>query len=172
MQLAQVLDVIERLLVAAQHPDIVKVERYGTATEPWGPSAAKSRSSSIAGVRVTYSSTATAALWGAVAAGEKPLPLPDQPPRISDRVARLSVLVVQLLDVARPPVFTSWHLVSLPGLGPTDGQGSAPVGVSLVCSDGTRMLLRAASTGATLGDEPDSDPYGDYAIPAEVTTAS
>ncbi|MCO8277000.1 hypothetical protein M1L60_41125 [Actinoplanes sp. TRM 88003] len=171
MQLAQVLDVIERVLVAAEHPDIVKIERYGTGTEPWGPSAAKSRTTSIAGVRVTYASTATAMLWGAIWPGEKPLPMPAELPKISDRVARLSILVVQLLDVAKPAAFTSWQLVSLPDLGPQDAPAPAPAGVSVVCADGTKMLLRAASTGATVGDEPENDPTPDYVIPAGVSGA-
>ena len=40
MKLAQVLDVIEGVIRASEHPDIVPIERYGTATEPWGPTAA------------------------------------------------------------------------------------------------------------------------------------
>ncbi|WP_250036812.1 hypothetical protein [Paractinoplanes maris] len=169
MQLAQVLEVVERVLVAAEHPDIVKVERTGTGTDAWGPSAAKSRTNKIAGVKVTYTSTATAMLWGAVWPGAKPLPLPAEPPMIGDRVARLSILVVQLLDAARPAAFTSWHLVSLPDLGPSDRTGSAPAGVSVTCADGTAVLLRASSTGATVGDEPKTDPYADYVIPAGLT---
>ena len=168
MQLARVLDVVEGLLVASGHPEIVKVERFGAATEPWGPSAAQSKSSSIAGIRVTYASSSTAMIWGAVWPGEKPLPMPEEMPPVADRASRLPIFVVQLLDVARPADFTSWQLVALPNLGATD---TTPGGVSLVCGDGTRMLLRCSATGVTVGAEPETDPYADYVIPDEVRTS-
>src|SRR3954469_19706656 len=108
MQLAQVLDVVEGLLVASEHPDIVSVGRYGKGTEPWGPSVDRSRTSSIAGVRVTYSSTATAMIWGAVWPGETPISAPEEMPAPVWRTQRLAIFVVQLLDVARPQQFRSW----------------------------------------------------------------
>jgi len=168
MQLGQVLDIVEGVLAAGEHPDIVKIERYGSGVEPWGPSAERSRTSTIAGVRATYASTSTAMIWGAVWPGEKPIPLPDQMPPISDRSARLAVFVVQLFDAARPAALKSWQLVALPDLGPTEARGAWPTGVSVVAADGTKMLLRCSSTGATLGDEPASDPHPDYVIPGGI----
>jgi hypothetical protein len=165
MQLAEVLDVVEGLLVASEHPDIVSVKRYGTAT---GPSADRSRTSSISGVRVTYSSTATAVIWGAIWPGETPIPTPGEMPPPVERTGRLAIFVVQLLDVARPQQFRSWQLVALPDLGPTAARGTAASGVSVVCADGTKMLLRTSSTGATVGAEPTEEPFPDYVIPEGV----
>lgn len=168
MRLHQVLDVIEGVLTASEHPDIESIERYGTGTEPWGPTVAASRSKSISGVRVRYSSTATASIWGAVHPNEIPVPLPSEMPPISRRSTRLPIFVVQLLNVARPSAFTSWSLVALPDIGPTGEQGTAPVGVSVVCADGTKMLLQCTATGTTVGAEPEEDPFPEYQIPEGV----
>ncbi len=167
MRLAQVLDVVEGLLVASEHPDIVKVERYGTATEPWGPSVERSRTTSIAGVKVTYTSTSTALLNGRIETAAFPVPMPAElpPPRL--RAPRLAIFVAQLLDVARPEVFSRWELVSLPSLGDAGQLGTLPYGLSIACADGTTMLLLAQSTGAMVGSEPTEEPFPDYVIPAE-----
>lgn len=167
MQLAQVLDVVEGLLVASEHPDIVKVERYGTATEAWGPNVDRSKTTSVSGVKVTYTSTATAMLAGQIAPDAKPVPMPAEMPPPDRRAPRLAIFVARLLEVARPAVFSGWELVSRPTLG-DDGQlGTLPYGISLACADGTKMQLLAQSTGAMVGAEPAEEPFPDYVIPAE-----
>jgi hypothetical protein len=102
----QVLDVMEQLLTAAKHPDIIRVERYGTSNAPWGPSAQESKVKSITGVKVKHRSTATASLWLAVWPGEKPITPPAAPlPPRQHRGPRLAILAAQLLDVAQPAQF-------------------------------------------------------------------
>jgi len=159
MQLAQVLDVFEGLLVASKHPDIVEIERYGRDVAPGG--------SSPAGVKARYQSGSEAYLWGAVWPGEIPITVPDEMPPPKRRADRMAIFAVQLLDVARPDVFTSWQLVAFPDLGPTDERGKSAAGVSLVCSDGTKMLLRVTAGSGPSGD-PAEDPFPDYRIPEGV----
>ena len=165
MQLAQVLDVVEGLLVASRHPDIVKVERYGTATEPWGPNVAKSKTSLISGVRVTYVATSTAVLWGAVKSDTIPVQAPAEMPPPTLRAFRLPIFVAQLLDVARPAAFTSWQLVAQPTMGPKDRLGELPSGLNIACADGTRILLLSTATGAMVGSYPEQEQFPDYVIP-------
>jgi len=168
LKLAQILDVIEGVLIASEHPDIVEVERYGIATEPWGPTVALSKSKSISGVLVKYTSTATASIWGGVQPGEIAIPMPDEMPPIGRRSPRLAIFVAQLLDVARPAVFSSWRLAGFPGIGLDHEQGKLPSGVVVVCADGTEMILRVTSTGPTAGREPEEDPFPEYQIPEGV----
>ena len=166
MQLAQVLDVVEEVLVASRHPDIVKVERYGSATEPWGPNVAKSRTQTIAGVRVTYVATSTAVLWGAVKPDVVVVPAPPEMPPPTLRAFRLPIFVAQLLDAARPAAFASWQLVAQPTIGPKDRLGELPSGLSITCSDGTRMLLLSTATGAMVGSDPEEEQFPGYVIPS------
>lgn len=168
MKLAQILDVIEGVLIASEHPEIVEVERYGNATEPWGPTVAESRSKSISGVMVKYSSSSTASIWGGVQPGEIVIPMPEEMPPIGRRAPRLAIFVAQLLDVARPAPFASWRLSGFPDLGLESDRGKWPSGVTVVCADGTEMLLRVTSTGTTVGREPEEDPFPDYRIPEGV----
>jgi hypothetical protein len=165
----QVLDTIERLLTAADHPDIVKVERYGPGDGPWGPTVQESKVKHITGVKVTHQSTATASVWEAIWPGEQPVDPPTTlPAPRSARAPRLLILVSQLLDVAQPETLKAWRLVTLPDLGATGS--TLPAGLSLVDRDGGRLLLRATATGPTVGDEPTVDPFPDYVIPEEVKT--
>ncbi|GAB1641800.1 hypothetical protein [Krasilnikovia sp. MM14-A1259] len=168
MRLTEVLDVIEGVLNASEHPDIVQVDRYGDATEPWGPNVQTSTSRSISGVRVRYQSSASAMIFGAVWPSETPIPVPDEMPPPVRRAPRLAIFVVQLLDVARPAEFRSWQLVALSDLGPTDARGSSPSGVSLVCADGTKMLLRVSGASVSTGADPETEPFPDYVIPDAV----
>jgi hypothetical protein len=161
---AEVLDIIEQLYVAAQHPEIAAIERYGPGLGPWGPSKEESKVPSITGIKVTYQSTATASLWEAVWAGGTPVPAPtDLPP--SRRAARLLVFTAQLLDHAKPSQLASWQLLALPGLGPDNEQGVTPAGMGVVTADGAKLLLRSSSTGPTVGQEPAEEPFPDYSIP-------
>jgi hypothetical protein len=163
VQLAEILDVFEQLLTASGHPDIVSVRRYGTDTAPGGPSPA--------GVAVKYQSGSHAYLAGGTGAGEVPLAVPEVMPPPKRRASRLAIFAVQLLDVARPEVFKAWRLVALPDGGPDGERGSTfPAGVSLVCADGTRMLLRVTAGSGQQGD-PDEDPFPDYVIPADLAVA-
>ncbi|RZU52077.1 hypothetical protein EV385_3918 [Krasilnikovia cinnamomea] len=168
MRLAEILDVIEVVLNASEHPDIVQVDRYGDATEPWGPNIQTSKSRSISGVRVRFQSSASAMIFGAIWPGETPVPVPDEMPPPARRAPRLAIFVVQLLDVARPTKFRSWQLVALSDLGPTDARGSSPSGVSLVCADGTKMLLRVTGASASIGVDPETEPFPDYVMPDAV----
>jgi len=172
MQLAQVLDVIERLLVAAEHPEIDKVERYGTATEPWGPDAARSRTTLISGLKATFTSTSTAFLNGRILPGVVEVPVPADMPPPKLRAPRFVTFVAQLLDVARPPAFASWQLVTPATAGSPDQLGTLPYGIAITCADGTKMLLLSQATGAMVGAEPAEEPFPDYVIPDTVATAA
>ncbi len=168
MQLPQILGIIERLLVASEHPDIVKVERYGTATEPWGPNAERSKTKTVSGVRVIYTATSGAMLWGAISPDVVTVPAPDEMPPPSQRAFRLPIFVAQLLDAARPAGFTSWELVARPVIGPKDRLGALPSGLRITCADNTKMLLLAQATGAMVGTDPDEEPFPDYTIPETI----
>lgn len=168
--MSQVLDVIERLLVAAEHPDIVEVERYGPGGGVWGPTVEQSRAKQISGLRVVHRSSATASLWEAVWPGEQPATAPAEAstPR-QNRAPRLAQFVAQLLDVAKPEQFTAWRLVTLPGLGTANEQAGMPFGLSIVTTTGP-VLLRTTATGPTAGDEPAAEPFPEYVIPDGVRT--
>ena len=168
MQLAQVLDVIEGLLLASEHPDIVKVDRYGTGTEPWGPTVERSRTKSVAGVKVTYTSTATAILLGMIKPETYPVPMPADMPPPSRRAPRLAIFVAQLLDVARPAIFSAWELMSSPTVGDPAQLGQLPYGISITGTDRTKMLLMAQATGAMVGTDPAEEPFPEYVIPEGV----
>jgi hypothetical protein len=155
VRLAEVLDVIERLLRESGHPEIATVGRYGTDQVAGGPSPA--------GVRVRYTSGAEAYLWGAVWPGETPLPMPDELPTPARRAGRLAVFVCRLLDAARPAALSGWELVGLANLGPAGERGKAPLGVRIVSADGTSVLLRATAAGAPM-PETDEEPYPGWVL--------
>jgi hypothetical protein len=169
--MSQVLDVVERLLLAAEHPDIVKVSRYGPDLGPWGPTVEQSKVKRISGVKVTFSSTATASLYEAVEPDEVPVDAPATALSPARRAPRLAILCAQLLDAARPPQFKAWRLVSFPRIGLEAERGVMPFGVSIVLADGSRALLCASSTGPTAGSEPVDEPFPGYTIPEGVKQA-
>jgi hypothetical protein len=169
MKLAQVLDVVEGLLRASEHPDIVGIERYGDGAGPWGPDAATSKVKTVSGIRVRHQATSTASAWGAIWKSDPtPLPVPEAMPNPGRRASRLAIFIVQLLDVARPSEFRSWQLAALPGLAPAGEEGVFPVAISLECTDGTTMLLRTSATGAMVGADPEEEAFPDYVIPEGV----
>lgn len=171
MATVSVLDMIERLLKTADHPDIVKIERYGPGKGPWGPNVAESKVQHITGIRVAHQSTATASLWEAVWPGEQPVEAPEVAPAPrQNRAPRLLLLAKQLLDAAKPDQLRGWRLVTLPNLGNPARQEGLPFGLSLVDADGKQHLLRTSATGPTLGAEPESEPFPDYVIPEKVRT--
>ena len=165
-----VLDVIERLLIAAEHPDIVSIDRYGPDLGPWGPTVEQSKVKAISGVKVTHQSTATASLWEAIWPGEQPVTAPAELPAPARRAPRLLILAAQLLDQAKPEQFRAWRLVSLPDIGLAEDQGVMPFGLSIALANGSKMLLRATSTGPTVGNEPTEEPFPNYVIPERVRT--
>jgi hypothetical protein len=170
MRLPQVLDLVEGLLRASEHPDIVSVDRYGTSPEPWGPNVATSRTKSVSGIRVTYTATSTAMLAGQIEPKMVPVPMPAEMPPPTQRLSRLPIFVAQLLDVARPAEVASWQLVAHPQLGPKDRLGTQPGGITIVFADGTQMLLLCQATGAMTGTDPAEEPFPDYQIPEGVKT--
>ncbi|WP_433829721.1 hypothetical protein ACQP2E_08950 [Actinoplanes sp. CA-015351] len=161
MRLGEVLDVIERLLTGCGHPEIESIHRYGTDQAAGGPSPA--------GVRVRCVSGAEAYLWGAIWTGENALSTPAVLPWPA-RPDRIAVLVCLLLDAARPAGLSSWQLVALDGLGPSDARGKAPRGLRIVAADGTSLLLRATAAGAPM-PEPADDPYPGWAIPETLSVS-
>lgn len=163
------LDLVEQLIVAARHPDIAAIERYGPGQGPWGPTVEKSTAKSITGVLVKYQSSATASLWEAVWPDAAPVPAPDNLPP-NRRAPRLPVFVAQLLDYAKPEQVLSWHLLAGPGVGLDSEQGVMPFGLGLVLADGSRHVLRATATGPTVGLEPTAEPFPEYVIPEGVRT--
>ena len=157
MQLNEVLDVMKRLIEAAQHPDIKNVYTYGAGTKesPGGVAAVDERGGKMF-------------LVGSPWKGETPIDAPEQLPPPKSGAQRIAVLAVRLLDAARPAQFAAWRLVALPDLGPTDQRGATPAGVSIKCADGTTFLLRATSGGSQTGD-PEVDPHPDWTIPTSIT---
>ncbi|MFC7530208.1 hypothetical protein [Actinoplanes sp. GCM10030250] len=159
MELTDVLDVFERLFNAAQHPDIAEVRRYGKGT-----------AESLAGVDLRDQRDAHMYLSGPTTwkGKETPLEVPEQlpPPRLGAQ--RIAVLAAQLLDAAKPAQFRAWRLVALENLGPTDQRGTVPAGVSVLCADGSRILLRATS-GASQTPYPAEDPFPQWRVPTPIT---
>ncbi|NJP33674.1 hypothetical protein [Micromonospora thermarum] len=159
MQVSQALDVMEALLRAAEHPDIVEVARYGADTQPGGQSPP--------GVKAKHENGSYAMLWAEVPPRDaRPMPLGEMPPpRL--RARRILVLAHQLLDVARPEPFASWELCATPGVGDWTGGDPPPSALRITCRDRSVVYLRGT---AASGDEaePETDPYPDYQIPQGV----
>ncbi len=172
MQPSPLLDLVERLLKAAEHPDIVKVERYGPGRGPWGPDVDQKKGPAATGILVRHQWSATASSWLAQWPGEEqPVDEPSElPPPRQNRAPRLAILVKQLLDAAQPAHLKAWRLVKLPNLGRADTQAHLPFGLSVVTAGGGRELMRVTATGATEGFDFDADPFPGYVIPEGVKT--
>jgi hypothetical protein len=157
VQLTDVLDLLRRLIQAADHPDIAEVRVYAGGDEPLRN-----------GVDVKDQRGGHMFLAGAQWKGETPVEVPEllPPPKLGAQ--RIAILTVKLLDAARPAELKAWRLVALPDLGPTDARGVAPAGVSLVAADGTKILLRAMHGGSQTGD-PAEDPHPDWRVPGTLT---
>ncbi|TDC42107.1 hypothetical protein [Micromonospora sp. KC213] len=155
MQTSQALDVMEQLLLAAEHPDITAVERYGRDAQPGGQSPA--------GVKAVHRSGSAAMLWVAVPPRDAtPVPLPAEPLPPKWRAARLLVLAHQLLDVARPDQFTKWELCRQAGV-----ESPVAAALRLTGRDGSVVYLRATAASGSMA-EPETDPHPDYRIPQGV----
>lgn len=148
MNTTDVLDLIEKLLTAAGHPDIAQVEQYGQGT-PQSP----------AGVAVTYQSGAQAFVW-AVAGKPKtePVELPEDLGPYKFRANHALKLVIDLLEAAKPAGIGGWRTVAY------DGVGQRPAGLEVRTDQGV-VALRVTSGGAP---GPDSDPqaWAGWTIPA------
>lgn len=155
MESAQVLDVIERLFETAEHPDIVEVKRYGRDLKPGGQSPA--------GVKVTYQSGAETYLFAALPGTPAPTPqeLPAEMPPLKLRASHTLKFLIELLDVAKPAVFTAWRTVSFTGV------TAGPSGMEIRCADGGTAYLRATCASGPTGD-PVTQPFPDYVIPEKV----
>lgn len=160
MKTADALDMIEALVRAAAHPDVVAVRRYGSDPEPGGnwPS----------GVKLVHETGAESMLWAAVPPRDaRPVALPQEMPEPRLRATRLLIFAHRLLDVAQPSRLASWELCAAPGVGIAPGE--SPSALRLHCRDRSVVYLRATAASGTSG-EPDTDPYPDYQIPEGVRT--
>jgi hypothetical protein len=151
------LGVIERLFNAAEHPDIVEVERYGRDLKPGGQSPS--------GVGVTYQSGSAGYIWAAAPGTPAPVPhdLPAELPSLRFRAQHTLAFLVRLLDAARPEQFTAWRPVAF------DGVWMKPSGLEIRCKDGSSFYLRVTSGSGPTAD-PKSDQFPDYVIPEGVKT--
>jgi hypothetical protein len=157
MESLQVINVIQRLHLAAQHPAIVSVARYGRDSHPGGQSPS--------GVAITYQWGSTAYLWPALPSNPAPQPvdLPAEPPPFKLRAPHAIVFCLGLLDAAQPAEFTAWRPVSFGGV------AMSPAGIELRGADGTNTFLRCTSGSGPTGD-PTEDPHPDYVIPDSITS--
>lgn len=160
METAAVLDVMEALLRAADHPDHVTVSRYGRDTRPGGQSPS--------GVKVTHQSGAASMLWAAVPHRDaRPLPVPAVLPPPARRPDRILTLTHRLLDAADPDEFTSWEICATPGVGAWDDNTPPPSALRITCRDGSIAYLRTTAASGPNGaaGDPDTDPWPNYRIP-------
>ncbi|MFI9530246.1 hypothetical protein [Micromonospora rosaria] len=152
MQVTEVLDVVTALHVAAEHPDVTAITRYGTDTRPGGQSPC--------GVKVTYRSGSSALLWAAEAPKSAPaaVPLPAEMPPPIERATRMLMFTSELLDTARPPSLRSWEACGYPGV------HLSPCALRIVAADGATTYLRVTVASGP-SREPDKDSHRDYRIP-------
>ncbi|MET8278373.1 hypothetical protein [Micromonospora sp. NPDC005174] len=157
---AHVLDVVEALLIAAQHPDYTDVYRYGRDSMPGGQSPA--------GVSATHLSGSRSMLWAA----EQPhdaRPADASDAMVTSMPGRTLRLTLRLLDAAQPAEFTRWELCSAGGVGWPE-HGVSPSAIRITGADGTVAYLRATAASGPRGGaaEPKEDPCPGYVIPQEV----
>jgi hypothetical protein len=150
MESAQLLDVIERLHNAAEHPDIVLVKRYGRDAKPGGQSPA--------GVALTYRSGSQAYISPAEGKPEPvPHPLPERMPELKFRALHALKFLIELLDAAKPDLFVAWRLVAF------EGVALQPSGLAIRCADGSTAYLRVTSGFGGFADQ-DRDDFPDFVI--------
>jgi hypothetical protein len=141
----QILDTLERLLRAAQHPDVIEVYRYAQSHE---------------GIGIVYSTRAKAFVWLAPDAVSTPAELPAELPPWETRVQHVLTLLVELLDAARPAGIDGWRTVAVGG---TD---LAPCGLEVRAGQ-TRVVLRVTAGGAQ-GKDSDPQDWAGWTIPAGI----
>ncbi|WP_328344626.1 hypothetical protein [Micromonospora sp. NBC_00421] len=156
-----VLDVVEALLRAAEHPDYTNITRYGRDSLPGGQSPA--------GVKAAHMSGSTSMLWAAEVPREATPVQADDDVLVTSMPGRMLRLMVRLLDAARPNGFTSWQLCAAPGVG-WPASGESPSAIRIVGDDGSVAYLRATAASGPRGGaaEPKTDPCPDYRIPEGV----
>ncbi len=147
---AAVLDTIERLLNAAQHPDVTRIYRYAYQGEP--------------ALALVYSSGVKAYIRPLV---EKPRPKVtavdlDDVGEWRHRVGYVIQLLTDVLEIARPDGW-QWRTVAI------EGTDRAPSGVEIRAGQ-TDVVLKVTCGSAS----PDSDPasWAGWAIPAERVRAA
>lgn len=142
-----VLDTIRRLLGAAGHPDMTRVELFDGAQR---------------GVQVVYRSQAKAFVWVVERkVATKPADFPEQMPDYKTRVMHLLRLIVDLLEQVRPAGVEAWRTVSV------EGVALEPCGLQ-VRAGGETVLLRVTAGGAP-GEDTDPATFADWRIPARIT---
>ncbi|MFI6228713.1 hypothetical protein ACIBCR_15530 [Micromonospora echinospora] len=162
---ARVLDVIEALLRAADHPDYQQVARYGRDTLPGGQSPA--------GVKALHKSGSTSMLWCAAEPRDAhPVPADAVDGMTGSMPARTLRLAHRLLDAARPPQFSRWELCAAPGVGWPES-GKSPSALRITGSDGTVAYLRATAASGPGGGkaEPKEDPFPEWQVPDAIADA-
>jgi hypothetical protein len=175
------LDVIQALLLAAEHPGIAAVEPYGPGV------------GGIEGIRVRLvwepSNSMLAYLAGSdLGPDGRPIdrkpaakaflptvpwaPVPDPKADGGTRDKWLPVdymlhLVYGLLEVARPDSFRLWEPVGLDRV----GLGHGPSGLAITTAAGARLVLRVY-IGSGTNQDPDDDPWPGYRTPDRLTAAA
>ncbi|MFI5934172.1 hypothetical protein [Actinoplanes sp. NPDC051494] len=144
---AEALDLVERLLTAAQHPDVSRVYRYDGATS---------------GVALTYRSDAKAffsPMPGKV--GVQPADLPEDLGRWTFRGNYALKMLVDLLEAVRPAAVTGWRTVAI------DKIAMKPAGIELSGPGGT-VVLRVTS-GGPMGLDSDPADFENWRLPEGIT---
>lgn len=168
------LDVLQALLLAAQHPGIRDVEPYGPGV------------GGIEGVKVRFVWEPNNHLWAYLAGNDidgngrqvdrkpspKPFaesvpwaPVPDPKSDTGSRDKWLAAdyvlkLVHDLCETARPDMFQSWTPVALHGV----GLGHGPSGLAIAAGN-TRTVIRV-TIGSGPNRDPEQDPWPGYRMPA------
>ncbi len=139
----QILDTLERLIVACQHPDIDSVYRYGPEQS----------------IGIVFHSQARAFIWPSEKPG-KPAELPAEPQEYRHRVQYVLSLLSDLLDVVKPDG-VQWRTVGV------DGTHLSPCGLEIRAGQ-TRMLLQVTAGGAPAKDT-DPASFADWRIPEGIS---
>lgn len=140
-----VLDIIERLLSSAQHPDMTAFSRF---------------SASYTGIAITYADDAHAFISvEPEKVKTRVVRLPEVMPEYKTQVVHLLALLVDLLELAKPAGW-QWRLVEV------EGVHLSPSGLE-VNVNGAATLLRVTAGGAP-GVDTDPATFADWRIPADL----
>lgn len=138
-----VLDTIERLLKAAQHPDMTAFSRFSNP--------------SYTGIAITYADDAHAFISvEPEKVKTRVVRLPEVMPEYKTRVVHLLALLVELLELTKPAGW-QWRLVEV------EGVHLSPSGLE-VNVNGAVTLLRVTAGGAP-GVDTDPATFADWRIP-------
>ncbi|MGK5682393.1 hypothetical protein [Actinoplanes sp. URMC 104] len=149
MTVGSVLDAIETLIRAAQHPDIADVYRYTFAGEQ--------------AVGIVYQSGAKAFIWPVKErTAAQPADLPDALGDYKPRVRYVLRMLTDLLELTKPEGW-QWRVVAI------EGVGSGPCALELRVA-GQTVLLRVTSGGAPAADSDPAD-WAGWTYPDGVAAA-